>query len=41
MTIFFKSRHSLRAFASTNGNKVDRGIDAPAGKRWAFEIVKG
>lgn len=41
MTIFFTSRTSLRAFASKNGVKVDRGANAPVGKRWAFEIKKG
>lgn len=41
MSIFFKSRNELRAFASKNGKKVDRGSMGAAGKRWAFEIKRG
>lgn len=38
MTIFFATRAKLRAFASKNGKKVDKGVDSPAGKRYAFVI---
>lgn len=41
MTIFFASRAKLRAFSSKNGKKVDKGVDAPAGKRYAFVMNKG
>lgn len=40
MTIFFTSRAKLRMFASKNGKKVDRGVDAPVGKRYAFILSK-
>lgn len=41
MTIHFKTRAQLRAFQSKNGKKVDKGADAPVGKRYAFVISKG
>lgn len=41
MTIYFTSRAKLRAFGSKNGKKVDKGVDAPVGKRYSFVITKG
>lgn len=40
MCIFFSSRSKARAFPSINGKVVDKGVDAPLGRRWAFEIYK-
>lgn len=38
MTIFFASRTQARAFGSKNGKMVDKGKEAPVGRRWGFQI---